>query len=121
MEVQKVEDISYAAFMPDFYMPGIPVIFKNAAKGRKDRGLFRPEWLHNHSGDQQTEIALKTYTLPQLSVAFDQLGCKNFKDFVGGARSFKKKESTAKPMAETEYYQITRRNCKLDNSIHPQK
>jgi hypothetical protein len=39
MEVQKVENISYAAFMHEFYLRSIPVILKNAAN------YTRPNWL----------------------------------------------------------------------------
>jgi hypothetical protein len=62
MEVQKVENISYAAFMQDFYLQSIPANLKNAAKGYKGKGLFSPEWF----GDRQTEIAAKKCTLLQI-------------------------------------------------------
>ncbi len=44
MEVQRVDGISYESFMQDFYEPGVPVVFKNAAKVWKAKGLFTPDW-----------------------------------------------------------------------------
>jgi hypothetical protein len=204
MEVQKVENISYAAFMQEFYLQSIPANLKNAAKGCKGKGLFSPEWF----GDRQTEIAAKKCTLlqiidmkedslvdqpssyprffnipetlpaildlihplhlnytwpnwldgiwftsgywgsatelfierpgetlfivfwtwhttcsfaPTISVSIDQLSSRDFKDFVGDALSFNKKESTVQAMAEIEYSRLARQTCKLDNSICPQK
>lgn len=66
MEVQKVEETYYAAFMQEFYPPATSVIFKNASKSWKAKGIFSPEWFRNHSGNRQTEIAVKTYTVRQI-------------------------------------------------------
>jgi histone arginine demethylase JMJD6 len=66
MEVQKVEDISYAAFMQEFYQPGIPVIFKNASKSWKAKDVFSPDWFRNHYGDRQTVVTGKQYTMRQI-------------------------------------------------------
>jgi histone arginine demethylase JMJD6 len=66
MEVQKVEDISYATFMQEFYQPGIPVIFKNASKDWKAKGLFNPDWFRSNFGDRKTEVAGKILTMRQI-------------------------------------------------------
>jgi hypothetical protein len=66
MEIKKVDDISYAAFMQEFYQPGIPVIFKNASKVWKANGVFTPDWFRSHFGERKTEIAGKTYSMGQI-------------------------------------------------------
>jgi histone arginine demethylase JMJD6 len=66
MEVQKVEDISYATFMQEFYQPGIPVILKNASKNWKAKGVFNPDWFRDNFGDRQTEVAGKVFTMRQI-------------------------------------------------------
>jgi histone arginine demethylase JMJD6 len=66
MEVQKVEYISYSAFIREFYQPGIPVIFKNASKSWKANGVFNPDWFREYYGDRQTEVAGKQFTMRQI-------------------------------------------------------
>jgi len=66
MEVKKVDDISYATFMQEFYQPGIPVILKNASNVWKAKGLFTPNWFRDHYGARKTEIAGKTYNMQQI-------------------------------------------------------
>jgi len=66
MEVQKVDDISYKSFMQDFYQPGMPVVFKNAAKVWKAKGLFTPNWFRSNYGDRTTEVKGATYTMQQI-------------------------------------------------------
>jgi histone arginine demethylase JMJD6 len=66
MEVQKVDDISYASFMQEFYQPGIPVVFKNASKVWKAKGLFSPDWFRSNYGDRTTQVKGTTYTMRQI-------------------------------------------------------
>ena len=66
MEVQKVDDISYESFMQDFYKPGIPVVFKNAAKVWKAKDLFNPDWFRSNYGDRTTEVKGVTYTMREI-------------------------------------------------------
>ena len=66
MEVQKVDDISYAAFMQEFYQPGIPVIFTNASNVWKAKGVFTPNWFRQHYGTRKTEVAGKTFNMMQV-------------------------------------------------------
>jgi len=66
MEIQKVGDISYKEFMDNFYMPGTPVVFKNASKVWKANGLFTPDWFRENFGDRTTEVKGNTYTMRQI-------------------------------------------------------
>lgn len=66
MEVKKVDDISYADFMREFYQPGIPVIFKNASEVWKAKGLFTPNWFRNFYGERKTTVAGETYNMLQI-------------------------------------------------------
>ncbi|MBA3827877.1 MAG: cupin-like domain-containing protein [Taibaiella sp.] len=66
MEIQKVGDISYEDFMEQYYKPGIPVVFKDAAKVWKAKGLFSPAWFRANYGDKVTEHDGKKYTMRQV-------------------------------------------------------
>ncbi len=66
MEVQKVDDISYASFMQEFYQPGIPVVFKNASKVWKAKDLFSPDWFRSHYGERKTEVKGQIYTMREV-------------------------------------------------------
>jgi histone arginine demethylase JMJD6 len=63
VEIQKVEIISYKEFIQEYYLPGIPLIFKNASKVWKARGLFNPDWFRKSYGDRLTEIEGKSYSM----------------------------------------------------------
>ncbi len=52
MTVARVDDITHDEFMTRFYEPGIPVVFKNAARVWKARGLFTPDWFREHFGER---------------------------------------------------------------------
>jgi len=58
---------------------------------------------------------------PSISVAFDQLNDKNFKDFITDVWTFRKKESRVRAIAKTSYAWLAGQACKLDNNLHPQK
>lgn len=66
MEIQRVGDISHREFMEKFYKPGIPVVFKNAAKVWKANGLFTPDWFRTNYGDRTTEFKGKIYTMREV-------------------------------------------------------
>lgn len=63
MEIQKVDDISHEEFMQHFYNPGIPVVFRNASKVWKAKGLFNPDWFRSNYGDRSIEKDGKTLTM----------------------------------------------------------
>jgi histone arginine demethylase JMJD6 len=58
---------------------------------------------------------------PTISVAFDQLNSKNYKEFVRDVWYFKKKESRVKAMAKASYAWLAGQACKMDNRFRPQK
>ena len=66
MEVQRVDDISYADFIREFYQPGIPVIFKNASKAWKARDTFNPDWFRSNFGERKTEVGGKIYSMREV-------------------------------------------------------
>ncbi len=66
MEVYKVGDISYSAFMQDFYKPGIPVIFKNASKAWKASNLLTPDYFRQHFGERQTSVNDQTCNVREI-------------------------------------------------------
>ena len=66
LQVQKVDDITYEEFMENFYKPGIPVVFKNASKVWKARGLFTPNWFRENFGDKSIEKNGRTYTMREV-------------------------------------------------------
>ena len=90
MEVRKVEDISFAAFMHKFYLPDIPLIFINAVKVWKAREAFSP-------GETLLIVFRTWHTTYSLtlkkSIAFDLFRSRNINDFVGVSLSFKKKST----------------------------
>ena len=63
MNIQRVGDISHREFMREFYEPGIPVIFTNAAKVWQAKELFTPAWFTEHFGTRITRVNGKTYTM----------------------------------------------------------
>lgn len=66
MSVARVDDISHDEFMTRFYEPGIPVVFKNAAKLWQAKGLFTPDWFREHYGDRPLDIDGKMFTMRQV-------------------------------------------------------
>src|SRR5450432_90282 len=66
MEIQKVDDISYAQFLREFYQPAIPVIFKNASKIWKAKGVFNPDWFRTNYGVRKTDVNGRVYTMHQI-------------------------------------------------------
>ncbi|HLK28590.1 MAG TPA: cupin-like domain-containing protein [Puia sp.] len=66
MQVQKVENISYKDFMNEFYKPGIPVVFKDASKVWKARGLFTPKYFRDNFSERKTVVNEKEYTMGEL-------------------------------------------------------
>jgi histone arginine demethylase JMJD6 len=66
MEIQRVDDISHQEFMTRFYEPGIPVVFKNASKVWKAKGLFSPDWFRENYGEKTTEKNGQTYTMKEI-------------------------------------------------------
>ena len=66
MTIQKVDDISHQEFMTHFYEPGVPVVFKNAAKVWKAKELFTPDWFREHYGDRKTEKNGINYTMREI-------------------------------------------------------
>jgi histone arginine demethylase JMJD6 len=65
MKVHKLDDISSAFYMQDFYQPAIPVVFKNASKVRTAEGRFSPYRFRSDFGDRTTEVKEKTCNLLQ--------------------------------------------------------
>lgn len=66
MEIQRVDGISHQEFMTHFYEPGIPVVFKNASKVWKAKGLFSPDWFRANYGEKTTEKNGQTYTMKEI-------------------------------------------------------
>jgi histone arginine demethylase JMJD6 len=66
MEIHKKDIISYAEFMEEHYLPGIPLVFKNASSIWKANGLFNPDWFRKHYGERKTEIKGQEYTMQQV-------------------------------------------------------
>jgi histone arginine demethylase JMJD6 len=66
MQVQKVDDISYREFQNEFYKPGIPVVFRNASKAWKARGLFKPDFFRERFAARQTTVLEKTWSMGEL-------------------------------------------------------
>lgn len=65
MEIQRVDNISHQEFIKEFYEPGIPVVFKNAASVWKAKGLFTPDWFRANYGERKLEKGGKTYTMKE--------------------------------------------------------
>lgn len=66
MTIQKVEGLSHQEFIQEFYEPGIPVIFKDAANVWKAKGLFTPDWFRANFANRTTEVQGHTYTMQQV-------------------------------------------------------
>jgi histone arginine demethylase JMJD6 len=66
MQVEKVDNITYRDFVKHFYTPGIPVIFKNASKAWKARGIFNPSFFREKFADRKTNVLQQSYTMNQL-------------------------------------------------------
>ncbi|MFA4870537.1 MAG: cupin-like domain-containing protein [Pedobacter sp.] len=66
MEIQRVDDISHQEFMTRFYEPGIPVVFKNASKVWKAKGLFSPDWFRENYGEKTTEKNGQIYSMKEI-------------------------------------------------------
>lgn len=63
MNIQRVGAISHREFMREFYEPGIPVIFTEAASAWQARGLFTPAWLAEHFGERTTDVRGQSYSM----------------------------------------------------------
>jgi len=72
MTIQRVGDISHREFMQQFYEPGIPVIFTDAAKVWGAKDLFTPDWFVEHYGDRSTEVRGTTYTMREVFNLLDK-------------------------------------------------
>jgi histone arginine demethylase JMJD6 len=77
MEVQKVGDISYDEFIKEFYLPGIPVVFKNASKVWKANGLFTPDYFRKNFGERKTVVKGKDYTMSELLDSVESSSVEN--------------------------------------------
>lgn len=66
MEVKKKGDISYEEFMKEHWIPGIPVVFKNATDVWKAKGTFTPDWFRANFGDRVTSIDGTDYTMKEV-------------------------------------------------------
>ena len=55
---------------------------------------------------------------PTISVAFDQMNAKNYKDFLKDVWVFKKREGTAKALAMYGYAWLGGQKCKIDELLH---
>src|SRR5579872_5961372 len=66
MQVEKVDNISYRDFIEQFYIPGKPVIFKNASKAWKARGLFTPSFFRQRFADRETIVEDKPWKMSEL-------------------------------------------------------
>jgi hypothetical protein len=66
MQVEKVDNITYREFLKRFYIPGIPVVFRNASKAWKARGLFKPAFLRERFADRKTTVAGNAYSMGEL-------------------------------------------------------
>ncbi len=66
MELQKVGDISHKEFMDKIYNPGIPVVFKSAAKAWKAASLFTPDFFRHHYGERRTVVDGRICTIREI-------------------------------------------------------
>jgi histone arginine demethylase JMJD6 len=66
MDIQRVGDISHKEFMKEFYEPGIPVVFKDASKVWKAKGLFTPDWFRENYGERSIRKNDKDYTMKEI-------------------------------------------------------
>lgn len=66
MDIQRVGAISQAEFTRDFYRPGIPVVFTQAAKVWQASGLFTPAWLAENFGGRTTHVKGREYTMREV-------------------------------------------------------
>lgn len=137
MEVKRVGDISQEEFMKEFYLKGIPVVFESASTVWKAKDLFTPHWFRENVGNRSTDVKGTTYTMreimdmaetlfipfgtwhtaysltPTISVAFDQLNRKNYKDFLKDVWEFRKKESKVKALATYSYARLAGQSCRI--------
>jgi len=63
MDIIRKDNISYEEFIEEHYKPGIPLVFKNAAKVWKANGLFTPQWFKENYPDRTTECRGKSYKM----------------------------------------------------------
>jgi len=66
MEIQKKGAISYEEFMEEHYLPGIPLVFKNASGIWKANGLFSPDWFRKHYPERKTIVKGQEYTMHEV-------------------------------------------------------
>lgn len=66
MDIIRRDEISYEEFMEQHYKPGVPIVFKNAVKDWKAKGLFTPDWFRENYPDRTTEVKGKTYTMKEI-------------------------------------------------------
>jgi histone arginine demethylase JMJD6 len=66
MDIIRRDNITYDEFMEQHYLPGIPLIFTNATKDWKAKGLFSPEWFRKNYPDRVTECRGKDYKMSEI-------------------------------------------------------
>jgi histone arginine demethylase JMJD6 len=66
MDIIRRDNISYEEFIEEHYKPGIPLVFKSAAKVWEANGLFSPEWFRENYPDRVTECRGKNYTMKEI-------------------------------------------------------
>jgi histone arginine demethylase JMJD6 len=66
MDIIRKDNISYEEFIEEHYKPGIPLVFKNAAKVWKASGLFTPQWFKENYPDRTTECRGQSYQMQEI-------------------------------------------------------
>jgi Cupin-like domain len=66
MDIIRKDNISYEEFIEEHYKPGIPLVFKNAAKVWKANGLFTPQWFKENYPDRTTECLGQLYKMREI-------------------------------------------------------
>jgi hypothetical protein len=66
MDIIRRDNISYEEFIEEHYKPGIPLVFKSAAKVWKANGLFSPEWFSENYPERETVCRGKSYKMKEI-------------------------------------------------------
>jgi histone arginine demethylase JMJD6 len=66
MDIIRRDDISYEEFIEEHYKPGIPIVFKSAAKVWKANGLFSPDWFRENYPGRSTDCRGTSYTMKEV-------------------------------------------------------
>ncbi len=68
MEVKKIDvaDLTYEQFYNEHWLPGIPLVLKNASKVWKANGTFSPDWFRANYGDRKTTVNGTEYTMKEV-------------------------------------------------------